>query len=241
MLSFCAFPLACICLCILLLLSQGVAVSWSVIVTLLTQGETPVEWIILHQGCQVQLHPSPSEGQWWRQCRVLLHLCKSWLVLTDPLSVFLLALSFPRTVRIQHGLTGWVLWFCFRHVAYLAKHAGKCRVGACPCPAQPKEWMSWGFVSVVILSCPCFLEADCSCPDLFSCLSLSVPTGFISGFEKLEVTSAPCPAVVVSGLQAKWHLFGSWRSHPAIAWRVSLQVQSICNASVSKALLEESL
>lgn len=184
----------------------------------------------------------PSFPQWvlaGRQCRVLLHLQAGWFLLT--LSIFLLALSLPRTVRILAWTDRMSATVLLQARDYLAKHAENCRVGACPCPAQPKEWMSWSFVSVVILSCPYFLEVDCSCPDLLSCLSLSVTTGFISGFEKLEVTLTPCPAVVVWGLQAKWHLFGSSRSHPAIAWRVSLQVQSICNASVSKDLLEESL
>lgn len=125
----------------------------------------------------------------------------------------------------------------------MQKNAG---LGSAPALLSPgSEWAEalsqFHTVSVVPLFLPWLSHSGLQLSKPFV---LPVPlcnNWVISGFEKLEVTLTPCPAVVVSGLQAKWHLFGSWRSHPAIAWRGSLQVQSICNASVSKDLLQESL
>jgi len=62
--------------------------------------------------------------------------------------------------------------------------------------------------------------ASCSRPSLpfifVSLLSFSVSNKhFVMALRRLKVTLTPCPAVAMSGLQAKWHLFGSWRSHPS--------------------------
>lgn len=220
--------------------------SWSVIATHPNSGEIPVPWILLQQGSQVHLHPFPG-GCWsWGQCRVPVHLLAGWVLLTlcFPLG-FVAPQDCWNTGRMdwQDECYGFAsgMWLTLES---MQKNAG---LGSAPALLSPgSEWAealsqfhTWSQLS--LCSCPDFLMVDCSCPNLLSCLFLSVTTGFVSGFEKLEVTLTPCPAVVVSGLQAKWHLFGSWRSHPAIAWRVSLQVQSICNASVSKDLLQESL
>lgn len=119
-----------------------------------TQGKIPVPWILLHQGCQVHLHPFPS-GCWsWRQCRVPLHLLAGWVLLT--LSIFFLALSLPRTV----GILAWT----DRMSAMVLLQACDWPWKACrkmqgwglplPCSAQGVNELKLCLSSTLCLSCP---------------------------------------------------------------------------------------
>lgn len=112
-----------------------------------------------------------------------------------------------------------VLLFCFGRMIYLAKSLEKCSIGVCSCSAAKRGGeFNTGALFSQLSVCPALtFRKWTAVVQIFSPShpSLIVTSGFVTGFETLNVTLTPCPAVVVSGLQAKWHLFGSSRSHPS--------------------------
>ena len=169
-------------------------------------------------------------------------------------STFLLVLSFPDAVRGHSPmLSVWtgrvrVLWFCFRHTTYLAKSLEKCSVGVCSCPAaKPGRGGAWVRHWSCRLSYQSVLPAlSGSELQLFKSFLPPVPfslqgVGLLLALRSWKWHEPPVQLLWRQGSRRNGISLASGEVIPAIAWRVWLQVKSICNASVSKDLLEESL